>query len=649
MKAPSPNTYHGSRFALAVLCISNISSLSQAQSTLESFEYPSGDDLVAAWQGSPNAVVTATDKVAPTASGTMAMQVQFNFPSVEWTTESINGPELPEPVVIGPEQYLSFRIKGDPAFLPADFKNLYLYAYDDAGNFGRWGAAIPTTDAWQIFNFAASTIEKPWNSTDLPDLSRIIKFAFYQYGSQTAIEPYTATIAIDELTVRDTPLSEVPTTVESVVEAFEYATDEDLLAAWTGSGNAMVSRSDSVAPRATGTSSMKVEFHFPSSEWATETVSGAPLAHSIAIGSGQYLTLRIKGDPAFAAADFKNFYLYAYDEAGNFGRWGAPVPTTADWEILNFNAANMEKPWDSPALPDLAKIARFSFFQYGSQAALEPYTATIHLDELMVRNTPLSEFPMPSAPRALIDDFESYASDTALLDFYAYINSPATTATTASLATPAPQGSKALQLAIDFAAGQYPWGSVRSPVLEAFSLPTNAVVTLRVKGDPNLTSVVDDGTSFWLSFYDKNGQGINFVTSGAVVASGDWTTLEAKFTDFNNTDIVDVGNLVRWRILVQGWTGTADSAPLSSLFQVDDIRVTTTITEPPQLAIARDGNNLVVTLGKLVPGKSYELRSTANVAQWPTSGGTLVTATGSTATVPITPIPAATFFKLVEK
>lgn len=649
MKAPSFPVFRGSRFALAVLLISSVSSSTFAQSTVESFEYASSDDLVAAWQGSPNAVVTATDKVAPTATGKMAMQVQFNFPSVEWSTEFVNGPELPEPVAIGANQYLSFRIKGDPAFTTADFKNLYLYAYDDAGNFGRWGAAVPTTDAWQYFNFLASTIEKPWNSTELPDLGRIIKFAFYQYGSQAAIESYTATIAIDELTVRDTPLSEVPTTVESTVDAFEYATDEDLGVAWKGSANAIVTRSDSIAPRATGQSSMKVEFHFGSSEWATETVSGSPLASPIAIGSGQYLTFRIQGDPAFAASDFKTLYLYAYDEAGNFGRWGAPVPATSDWELFNFNAANMEKPWDSPGLPDLAKIVRFSFFQYGSQAALEPYTATIHIDELMVRNSPLSEFPMPSAPRALIDDFESYANNDALMAFYSYLNSPATTATTATLATPAPQGSKALQLAIDFAAGQYPWGSVRSPVLEPFSLPTNAVVSLRFKGDPNLASVVDDGTSFWLSFYDKNGQGINYVTSGAVVASGDWTSLEARFSDFNNTATVDVGNLVRWRILVQGWTGTAESAPLSGVFQVDDIRVSTAATEPPQLAVARDGSNLLITLSKLVNGKSYELRSTSDVAQWPTSGGTTITANGTTATVTVTPGQAAAFYKLVEK
>lgn len=391
-----------------------------------------------------------------------------------------------------------------------------------------------------------------------------------------------------------------------------------------------------------------MEFHFQSSEWATEIVTGAPLAKPVAIGSGQYLTLRIKGDPAFAAVDFKNFYLYAYDEAGNFGRWGAPVPTSSDWELFNFNAEHREA-LGFTGLARPLKIARFSVFQYGSQAALEPYTATIHIDELMLRNTPLSEFPMPSAPRALVDDFESYANDEALLGFYSYLNSPATTATAATLVSPAPQGGKALQLAIDFAAGQYPWGSVRSPVLAPFSLPTNAVVTVRVKGDPNLASIVDDGTSFWLSFYDKNGQGINYVTSGAIVASGDWTTLQATFADFNNTDVVDVGNLVRWRILVQGWTGTAESAPQSAVFQVDDIHITTATVEPPQLAVARDGSNLVITLSKLVTGKSYELRTTSNVAQWPTSGGTTVTASGTTATVPITPGSAAAFFKLVEK
>lgn len=647
MKALRRITSPGRTLPSLLVSISFSGALAQAQTSLEPFEFATTDDLVAAWRGSANAIVTVTDSVAPTASGKKAMSVQFNFPSSEWATEFVDGPELPAPVSIGSAQYLTFRIKGDPAFTAADFKNLYLYAYDDAGNFGRWGTTVPTTADWQILNFAAATIEKPWNSPALPDLSRILRFAFYQYGSQAAIEPYSATLVFDELTVRDTPLAEVPTTVESTIDGFEYADADALRLQWTGSANTEVGLTESVSPRATGKTAMKLTFHFPSSEWATETAAGTSLAKPIAIGAAQYLTFRIQGDPAFSGADFRYLYLYAYDEAGNFGRWGGPVPTTADWQVVNYGAAAMEKPWDSPALPDLAHIVRFSFFQYGSQAALPPYDATVSIDELMIRNKALTEFPLPAAPRSLVDDFEGYADTTALMSAYAYMNSPATTVTTASLVSPAPQGAKALQLAIDFAAGQYPWGSIRSSVGAPFSLPTNAVVSMRVKGDPALAPVADDGTSFWLSFYDQSGNPTHFVAPAAVVTSGEWTTLQARFADFSNTSTIDVGNLVRWRILVQGWTGTTDSAPLSGSFQVDDVRITTESSTAPSLGITRSGNQLTLSFSGLTAGKSYELRATTDVTQWANATVTTLQANAPTATTTVTPTQAATFYRLV--
>lgn len=543
------------------------------ESVVETFDYAGNAELTAAWKGSSGAQVQLSDAVAAASVGTNALRVVFNFPSVEFATETVTGPQLSSPVSVAPGQYVSFRVKGDPAFAAADFRNLYLYAYDASGNFGRWGAPVPTSAEWQILNFAAHTIEKPWDSPALPNLGNLVKFAFFQYGSEQAIAPYSATVYLDEIRIGNSPFTDPAPIQERLVEGFEYTLEEELLAAWTGSLRAVLSLTPEVAPRSLGTNALKIEFTFPSGEWATESVSGPTLAQPIAIGTSQYLTFRLKGDPAFSAADFRNLYLYAYDTEGNFGRWGSEVPATGEWKIFNFAAGTLEKPWNSVALPNLNQINRFAFFQYGSQAAIEEYAATLTLDDLQVRNAPLVEFPAPAAPRVLIDDFESYADAAALRTFYSSVNSPATTTTTASLASPAAQGSKALELNITFAPGMYPWGSVRSSAVTPFSFPTNAVASFRFKGDASLALLSDPGTSVWLSFYDANGGAIHHVRNASVVTSDEWVTVEARLADFGDTSSVDVGNLVGWRILVQGWEGTVESSAQPGTFLVDDVRI----------------------------------------------------------------------------
>lgn len=612
---------------------------------IDDFEYGTTEELAATWLGSANAMVGRSTAVAPWTEGQSAMRVDFSFPSTAWATESVTGPELAAPVALGASQYLSFRIQGDPAFAGADFKNLYLYAYDQAGNFGRWGAEVPTTDDWQIRNHSAADIEKPWDSPALPDLGNLVKFAFFQYGSETAIPAYTASIQVDDLAIRDTPLVDPSATTEQVVEDFEYPTPEDLEAAWSGSANTLVAAAEATAPGSSGSRCLSLEFNFPSTTWASESVVGPTLSEPVTIARTQYVSFRVKGDPAFAAADFRDLYLYAYDDTGNFGRWGGPVPDSDDWTIVNYSVGTIAQPWNSPGLPNLERIVRFAFYQYGSEAAIDPYTATILIDDLAVRNTPL--FPPASAPRELIDDFEGYADDVALTGFYAYQNSPETTVTTASLVSPAPQGNQALQLAVDFSDGQYPWGSVRSGVVAPFSLPTNAVVSLRVQGDPSLAEVADAATSFWLSFYDATGLGINFITDSAPVTSGEWTTLQARFQDFSNTVAVDTGNLVQWRILVQGWEGTPSSLAQSGTFLIDDIRVSTASAEPPALAISRADAGLTLALSGLVPGRTYELRQSGDLVQW--SVAQEIQATSATATVPLTVSSSASFFLLREK
>lgn len=557
------------------------------ETVVETFSgYADTAALQAAWTTSANAAVSITDDVAPLSAGTKAMKATFNFPSTAYTTEVVTGPELATPVYIAPEQYVTFRIKGDPAFTTADFRNLYIYAYDSAGNFGRWGGEVPLDGNWQIKNFKATDIEKPWNSTALPNMTQIVKFAFFQYGSEAAIPAYTATITIDDISIRNNPLVEAPVTTNSVVDAFEYETLEDLTAAWVPSPATLISVGDAVSPRSTGMHAMNVDFSFASAAWVTETVTSTTFTNPVAIGTRQYLSFRVKGDPAFAAASFRTLYLYAYDADGNFGRWGSPIPTTTDWTVFNFAAGAIEQPWNSTALPNLGNIVRFAFYQYGSgETPIDAYTASISIDELTIRNSPLVEFPLPAAPRVVVEDFETFVDTAALLGFYSYVNSPATTVTTASLETPAPQGSKALKLSIDFSAGTYPWGSIRSTAIAPFSFPTNAVLTVRFKGDAALAEGVDAGTSFWITFYDQSGRPMSFVTTGGIVASNEWTTLTAPLSSFGDTSTVDVGNLVQWRILVQARQGTAESPAVTGTFYVDDIR----IAVPPPSTITVTG------------------------------------------------------------
>jgi hypothetical protein len=238
--------------------------------------------------------------------------------------------------------------------------------------------------------------------------------------------------------------------------------------------------------------------------------------------------------------------------------------------------------------------------------------------------------------RAKIDDFEGYADSTALLGAYHYVNG-GPTVTTASLETPAPQGTNALKLAIDFGAGQWPWGAVYSGFVAPFSLPTNAVVSLWFKGDPTLAPVADGGTVFYISFYDQGGNPIHFTTS-APVTSSQWTKLEASFGQFWSGAVVDTGNLVQWRVLVESWQGTVDSQPMSGTFAVDDIM----ITVPPVLAVVRQGGALVLSMNDLIPGTSYTLRQTSDFSQWTT---TTIQATSTSQTWPI-PAGQKGFFQL---
>ena len=154
-------------------------------------------------------------------------------------------------------------------------------------------------------------------------------------------------------------------------------------------------------------------------------------------------------------------------------------------------------------------------------------------------------------------------------------------------------------------------------------------------------------TLYGVSFYDKAGGRIDFSTAGAPVITPDWTTLQATFQDFRNTSTVDIGNLVQWRILVQGWTGTADSVAASAAFYIDDIRITIPSAAKPSLSLTRDSAGLTFAMADLTVGASYDLQTSTDLAKW--TSATVISATATTATWSAKPDQPSAFFRLMQK
>lgn len=620
-----------------------------AQTTVDAFEYASDDEALALWTPTAGATVSTTNLVSSASTGQHALRVEFNFPSTAWATEAVRGLDLLEPVSIAPEQYVSFRIHGDPAFASADFRNSYLYAYDESGYFGRWGAATPNKAVWEVRNHLASTIEKPWDSPELPDLSRIVRFAFFQYGSQTAIPAYTAVVLLDDLQIRDSPLEGEPATGSPVLADFEFASTEALAAAWSPSANALPTLSDDVAPKASGRTSLRVDFQFPSTAWATESIAGPTLPAPTTLGPTQYLTFRVKGDPAFAAADFRQLYVYVYDDAGNFGRWGEPIPLTDSWQIRNHTAASIEKPWDSPALPNLARITKIAFFQYGSETALPAYNASILVDDVVIRDEPLVDGVLP--PDTVIEDFE-YASDEELVaDWQA--SSANVIPTTSESVAPTSAGRKSLSLQFNFVSSAWTTESVKGPTLATpVAVARNQYLSFRLKGDPAFA--VADFRNLYLYAYDNEG---NFGRWGGPVPDTDeWQIINysagAIEKPWDSPALPNLENLVRFAFFQYGSEAAID--PYTAVIQIDDLSIRSTPlsddnpTEPPTLAIQRGAaDSLSLNLGGLVAGRAYLLQTSPNLVTWSTA--TEITATTPTAAWIVKSPQGTAFYRLREK
>ena len=105
--------------------------------------------------------------------------------------------------------------------------------------------------------------------------------------------------------------------------------------------------------------------------------------------------------------------------------------------------------------------------------------------------------------------------------------------------------------------------------------------------------------------------------------------MTAHYNQFWSGSPTDTGNIVQWRLLVQGWTGSAASTAMSGAFYVDDIW----IGVPPVLNLALGtGNNKQLEMTGLIPGTEYTLRESPDLVNWTS---TKITPTASTYVLPI--------------
>ena len=616
------------KLCFSTLCGCLFAVAASGQIVIDNFEYANDAALLAKWAPGAGAI-SLSSYVSPDSGGAKSMKLARNFDG-SWASEPITGPALAAPMALTTNQYVTLRIAGDTQFTNATWRMVYVYLYDNVGNFGRVASLVPTTTNWSVVNMKLSGTNAPWDSPGLPDLGSITNFSLMVIGQgETPGLAYDSTIYFDDLEIRDAPIYTLLPGGVQMVQDWEYASDADLWAQWAADSGT-IALSSNVASGSKGTNSLRIDRTF-ASDWDTLVLTGPQLPAARAIKTTQYLTVRVAGDPGYANASYNSLFVYAYDARGNFHRVGSPVPASTNWQIFNFPVSGLANagslPWNSPGLPELNNIVQFKVFIYGQGAPAGPaFDSVTYLDDLQIRDSALIEFGPPSPIRTQLDNFESYADATALNSFYTAVNSGGIM--TSSLETPAPQGTKALKMSIDFPSMQYPWAAVRSSKVNKFSFPTNGIVQCKFKGDPALAPYADAGTSFWIEFFDEAGRMFRNNQTTAAVTSGEWTTVKLPYNRFWISTPTDTGNLVQWRILVQGWTGDPLSLPpaLTGTFYVDELL----ITVPPVAAVVQDTGGLKLRLSSLIPGTTYTIMQTTDFTSW-TSAGT-VQATSDTAT-----------------
>ena len=86
-------------------------------------------------------------------------------------------------------------------------------------------------------------------------------------------------------------------------------------------------------------------------------------------------------------------FIFTSTTTGVISRVGAPrCLQFDDWQVINFGGGDFQFPWNASGEIDMTYLSKIAIFQYGSQAAIDPYEATIYVDDIEIRDEPLIDF-----------------------------------------------------------------------------------------------------------------------------------------------------------------------------------------------------------------------------------------------------------------
>ena len=319
--------------------------------------------------------------------GSQCMKVDLTFDGTAWGGGAVTCVAR-EPFSLKDGQMVTLDIKGDSAKLTDGV--LVFQFRDQAGEVIRVvNSVVCKSPDWVTINMPYKIFEEgPYDANpDVPaDRDNLVSWEFYVQGiGGTDVEPFEASVYVDNLTITDVP---APVTGDRVLDLFEYASDAALSQNYlttVESGRAVTTLS---TDKTEGTHSMKLALSFLGTPWSTAGVNGIARAPFV-FKAGQKVSYSIKGDPSKLTNSAVLMVFQFQDSSGEIMRYLDSVgPISSEWTTVEIPyEAFQESPWDAKpeTAADRNNLVSWGFLVQGvGETDVPAFTANILIDNLVI-------------------------------------------------------------------------------------------------------------------------------------------------------------------------------------------------------------------------------------------------------------------------
>jgi hypothetical protein len=205
--------------------------------------------------------------------GTHSMELYLTFTGEPWGGGAVII-EDQEPFSFNEDQMISYQIKGDPVNLAGDQAILVFQFRDAAGEVIRFLDYVgPKTEDWTTINIPFKAFEEgPWDANPdvAADRENLVNWEFYVQGvGGDTVDPFEATVFIDNLTLTDAPTS---SSGDRVLDSFDYEDDAALSANYVSAGALGLGNPTLTDDRVEGTTAMQLDMTFEGGAWGSAGV-----------------------------------------------------------------------------------------------------------------------------------------------------------------------------------------------------------------------------------------------------------------------------------------------------------------------------------------------------------------------------------------